>query len=86
MLTPCLTQVWDMRTPDKPEGLLMGHQAGITCIAAKGDGIRFVSNSKDQSCKLWDLRVMSDANADLIRKAAVLPTWDYRWAMCFGLC
>lgn len=39
----------------------MGHLEGITFIDSKGDGRYFISNSKDQSIKLWDIRKMSSS-------------------------
>lgn len=35
-----------------------GHQDGITHIDAKGDGVYFITNGKDQCTKLWDIRKM----------------------------
>lgn len=37
----------------------MGHLEGITFIDSRGDGRHLISNSKDQSIKLWDIRKMS---------------------------
>jgi len=33
-----------------------GHVAGVTCVSSKEDNRYFISNSKDQSIKLWDIR------------------------------
>ncbi|CAN0514828.1 unnamed protein product, partial [Ectocarpus sp. 8 AP-2014] len=64
----CVIKIWDLRSPNAAfhpnrfrarcaqVGGLCGHQAGITCITAKGDGRHFISNSKDQTMKLWDMR------------------------------
>lgn len=41
---------------DTPAGVLVGHTEGLTYVASKGDGRYCVSNGKDQSMKLWDLR------------------------------
>jgi WD repeat-containing protein 23 len=44
---------------DKPAGVLTGHLEGITFIDSRGDGRYFISNGKDQTIKLWDIRKMS---------------------------
>lgn len=79
-----LVKVWDRRTLDerncKPVGLLAGHMDGITYIDSRGDGRHLISNSKDQSIKLWDVRVFSDDNAvNQSIKAVRNQPWDYRW-------
>ena len=43
----------------QPAGKLVGHLEGITFIDSRGDGRYFISNSKDQTIKLWDIRTMS---------------------------
>jgi len=75
----CSINVWDRRCLSqggKPAGVLVGHLGGITYIDSKGDGVYLVSNAKDQTAKLWDIRTMSDPGN-------VPPTprkymWDYR--------
>ncbi|RVW54977.1 LEC14B protein [Vitis vinifera] len=75
-----LCKVWDRRcfiSKGKPAGVLMGHLEGITFIDSRGDGRHLISNSKDQSIKLWDIRKMSS-------NATCTPgfrnyEWDYRW-------
>lgn len=37
----------------------MGHLEGITFLDTRGDGRYFISNGKDQTIKLWDIRRMS---------------------------
>ncbi|XP_039020946.1 LEC14B protein-like [Hibiscus syriacus] len=57
-----LCKVWDRRcfiAKDKPAGVLMGHLEGITFIDSRGDDRYFISNGKDQTIKLWDIRKMS---------------------------
>ncbi|CAN1271403.1 LEC14B protein [Linum perenne] len=72
--------VWDRRcliARGKPAGVLTGHVEGITCIDSRGDGRYFISNGKDQTIKLWDIRKMapsSTCNSE-IRDYE----WDYRW-------
>lgn len=64
----------------KPVGVLAGHRDGITYIDSKGDGRHLISNSKDQSIKLWDVRKFSSADAqDHTRQAVSIQNWDYRW-------
>jgi len=58
-------------------GILIGHREGITYISPKGDGRYLLSNGKDQSMKLWDIRTMTDYNKikpNGLRKYH----WDYR--------
>lgn len=55
-------QVWDrrcFRSKGKPAGILMGHLEGITFLDSRNDGRYFISNGKDQTIKLWDIRKMS---------------------------
>lgn len=77
-------QVWDRRTLNeaspKPVGVLAGHMDGITYIDSKGDSRYLISNSKDQSIKLWDVRVFSSDDAqEYTRKVVSEQNWDYRW-------
>ena len=59
-------QVWDRRlvNTESPEavGVFSGHRDGITYLDMKGDGRHFISNSKDQTIKLWDMRKFSNWN------------------------
>jgi WD repeat-containing protein 23 len=52
-------KVWDRRSlGDRREvGAFVGHIEGITYIDSKGDGRYILSNGKEQSMKLWDLRM-----------------------------
>ncbi|KAJ8268047.1 hypothetical protein COCON_G00132190 [Conger conger] len=79
-----LCKVWDRRTlrEDRPEpvGQLAGHSDGITFIHSKGDARYLISNSKDQSIKLWDVRRFSPGEGLAASRLAVTQqTWDYRW-------
>lgn len=80
-----MLKVWDRRTLDdcgfpKPVGVLAGHIDGITYVHPRGDGRHLISNSKDQSIKLWDVRLFSsDCAAKNTLKAVHAQSWDYRW-------
>ncbi|EAT40857.1 AAEL007451-PA [Aedes aegypti] len=79
-----LIRVWDQRCLNEanPEsvGALIGHFDGITYIDSRNDGRYIISNSKDQSIKLWDLRVFSPADAESrIKDQVSYGHWDYRW-------
>jgi len=58
-------KVWDRRSlaSMRPAGLFLGHTEGLTYIDSKGDGRYVISNGKDQTCKLWDLRNMISTDA-----------------------
>jgi len=76
-----LCKVWDRRLLDGGQsgsavGVMCGHMDGITCLNSKNDGHYFISNSKDQTIKLWDTRKMlssSPSNYQPRRR------WDYRY-------
>ena len=80
----CLIKVWDRRTlgveGGRPAGYLPGHHGGITSLAARGDGVYILSNSKDQTAKLWDLRsMMSSEKFESLPPVPPRAQWDYRW-------
>lgn len=69
----CRIGVFDRRT-DSPSGVLEGHTEGITCVDENPSNSNFlVSNSKDQSARLWDLRKLGPASSWRKRNR-----WDYR--------
>ncbi|KAJ6329210.1 hypothetical protein OIU77_010812 [Salix suchowensis] len=75
-----LCKVWDRRcfiAKGKPAGVLSGHLEGITFIDSHGDGRYFISNGKDQTIKLWDIRKMAP-NATSYSGLRNYE-WDYRW-------
>uniref|UniRef100_A0A672T4F0 DDB1- and CUL4-associated factor 11 n=1 Tax=Sinocyclocheilus grahami TaxID=75366 RepID=A0A672T4F0_SINGR len=79
-----LCKVWDRRTlrEDRPQpvGHLAGHRDGITFIHSKGDARYLISNSKDQTIKLWDVRKFSPKEGLAASRLAVTQqNWDYRW-------
>jgi WD repeat-containing protein 23 len=76
-------KVWDRRSMgDRREaGAFVGHIEGLTYIDSKGDGRYILSNGKDQSMKLWDLRmVMSTSRYNEIsnNRYAHSSGYDYR--------
>lgn len=79
-----ICKVWDRRTmredDPRPVGILAGHQDGITFIDSKGDARYLISNSKDQTIKLWDMRRFSGHEGlEASRQAVTQQNWDYRW-------
>lgn len=53
---------------------------GITYIDSRGDDRYFLTNSKDQSMKVWDLRVHSTKiGIDATKRSVRGQKWDYRW-------
>ena len=79
-----LVKVWDRRmlsnTCTTPVGCLAGHQDGITFIDSIGDARYLLSNSKDQSIKLWDIRRFSSEDAiNNVKQVVRGQAWDYRW-------
>ncbi|XP_022992516.1 LEC14B protein [Cucurbita maxima] len=73
-------KVWDRRcfiSKGKAAGILEGHVEGITFIDSRGDGRYLISNGKDQTIKLWDIRKMSN-NATHYNRPRNYD-WDYRW-------
>lgn len=76
-----LCKVWDrrcIRSQGKSEGVLMGHLEGVTSIDSRGDGRYLISNGKDQTIKLWDIRRMS-SDATSCTGWFRNYEWDYRW-------
>ena len=55
-------QVWDRRTLQNDDcqavGILAGHNEGITHLDSRNDGRYVISNCKDDTIRLWDLRKM----------------------------
>ncbi|XP_054787125.1 LEC14B homolog [Prosopis cineraria] len=72
-------KVWDRRcfvSKGQPAGTLVGHLQGITFIDSRGDGRYLISNGKDQTTKLWDIRKMS---SNVMNPGLQDEDWDYRW-------
>ncbi|KIH46891.1 WD domain, G-beta repeat protein [Ancylostoma duodenale] len=93
-----LVKVYDRRAfgemDFQPVGAFAGHRDGITYIDARGDDRHLISNSKDQTVKLWDLRRFSSEETVvcaffysgielfMLRKTINCvrqQSWDYRW-------
>ncbi|TVY21619.1 LEC14B protein [Lachnellula arida] len=77
-------KVWDTRSmgDSRAAGAFVGHIEGLTYIDSKGDGRYILSNGKEQSMKLWDLRmVMSPSDFTSLRpsRRTLEPRFDYRW-------
>ncbi|KAI1801579.1 WD40 repeat-like protein [Daldinia bambusicola] len=53
-------KVWDRRSmgDGREAGAFVGHIQGLTYLDSKNDGRYLLSNGKDQSMKLWDLKMM----------------------------
>jgi WD40 repeat protein len=69
------------RSEIKAVGCLLGHTAGVTSLNGKGDGRYLISNGKDHSVKLWDLRMMlPDVLYDRDDRAQIpCRNYDYRF-------
>jgi WD repeat-containing protein 23 len=60
-------------------GVFLGHTEGLTYVDSKGDGRYVLSNGKDQTAKLWDLRkMMSKEKADKIDPNHYTTRFEYR--------
>merc|ERR1712241_565274 len=80
-----LVKIWDRRSLKEsnpvPVGIFAGHVDGITFIDAREDARHIITNSKDQSIKLWDLRKFANNRSIELTKDAIRHRagWDYRW-------
>ncbi|KAK3674253.1 hypothetical protein LTR78_005722 [Recurvomyces mirabilis] len=76
-------KVWDRRSlaSMRPAGMFLGHTEGLTYIDSKGDGRYVISNGKDQTCKLWDLRKMINTDeGERINPQDYTTNFDYRFS------
>ncbi|KAK5164350.1 uncharacterized protein LTR77_010046 [Saxophila tyrrhenica] len=76
-------KVWDRRSlaSMRPAGMFLGHTEGLTYIDSKGDGRYVISNGKDQTCKLWDLRNMISTDKGMgINPQDYTTNFDYRFS------
>ncbi|PSN70259.1 WD40 repeat-like protein [Corynespora cassiicola Philippines] len=74
-------KVWDRRSmgDGREAGVFLGHTEGLTYVDSKGDGRYVLSNAKDQTAKLWDLRkMMSKDKADRVDTNAYTSHFEYR--------
>eukprot|EP01086_Lenisia_limosa_P005460 TRINITY_DN2227_c0_g1_i2.p1 TRINITY_DN2227_c0_g1~~TRINITY_DN2227_c0_g1_i2.p1 ORF type:complete len:163 (-),score=34.48 TRINITY_DN2227_c0_g1_i2:61-549(-) len=53
---------FDLRRPEKIMRKLPGHTDTITHLAVSPDGSRLLSNSMDQSIKIWNINSHADSN------------------------
>jgi WD40 repeat protein len=62
-----------------------GHTEGLTHLCARGDGRHLISNAKDQTIKLWDVRTLVSPSAAASGQMTGSSNWprvpgfDYRW-------
>uniref|UniRef100_A0AC34QJQ8 WD repeat-containing protein 23 n=1 Tax=Panagrolaimus sp. JU765 TaxID=591449 RepID=A0AC34QJQ8_9BILA len=80
-----LINMWDRRTMDmfgegKPVCQFAGHRDGVTFIDSRKDNRYFLTNSKDQTIKVWDVRLPSSKEGiEATKRAVRSQNWDYRW-------
>ncbi|XP_065188636.1 DDB1- and CUL4-associated factor 11-like [Sycon ciliatum] len=74
----CVVKAWDRRTlsAGNPEAVATfhGHSDGLTCVSPRGDGRYLISNSKDHSMKLWDVRKPAAASMSPEQSTAATAT------------
>ena len=76
-------KVWDRRSlgDGRAAGVFLGHTEGLTYVDSKGDGRYIISNGKDQTAKLWDLRkVIPTEKAGKINPQDYSTGFEYRMA------
>lgn len=74
-------KVWDRRSmgDGREAGVFLGHTEGLTYVDSKGDGRYVLSNAKDQTAKLWDIRkMMSKGKADQVDINRYTTRFEYR--------
>lgn len=59
--------------------MFVGHLDGVTYVDSKRDARYLISNSKDQTIKLWDLRVFAKGETSPSSSRQTRSRWDYRW-------
>jgi len=57
-VTSCdqLLKLWDLRKPAAPSLVMNGHSDTITCLSLSPDGSYALSNSMDNTLRIWDVR------------------------------
>lgn len=76
--------MWDRRcftAEGQAAGVLTGHLEGVTFIDSRGDGRYFISNGKDQTIKMWDIRKMSSGVNRYVLVSSTLSI-TYRTLTC----
>lgn len=78
-------KVWDRRSmgDGREAGAFVGHIEGLTYIDSKDDGRYLLSNGKDQTMKLWDLKMMYSSTQfenKNPRQHTSYSEFDYRWS------
>ncbi|KAI8627826.1 WD40-repeat-containing domain protein [Xylariaceae sp. FL1651] len=78
-------KVWDRRSmgDGREAGAFVGHIEGLTYMDSKDDGRYLLSNGKDQSMKLWDLKMMytsAQFREKNPRRHTPYSDFDYRWS------
>ncbi|KAI8119043.1 hypothetical protein FF38_02422 [Lucilia cuprina] len=80
-----IIKLWDLRCSSgcshrstKASSVFLGHFDSITYIDPRNDGHYMLSNSKDQSIKIWDLRQPTPKSKIRSPPNAPLIDWDYR--------
>uniref|UniRef100_D3TNE4 WD40 repeat-containing protein n=1 Tax=Glossina morsitans morsitans TaxID=37546 RepID=D3TNE4_GLOMM len=75
-------KLWDLRCnyrADKSASVFVGHLDGITYIDPRNDGHYLLSNARDQSIKIWDIRQPTPNSQVQKNPTSPLIEWDYRW-------
>lgn len=74
-------KIWDRRSlgEGRAAGVFLGHTEGLTYVDSKGDGRYVLSNGKDQTTKLWDLRkTVPTEKANRMNHGKFTTNFDYR--------
>ena len=79
-----ILKVWDRRSlNDRREaGAFVGHKGGLTYIDSKNDGRYVLSNGKDQTAKLWDVRMAYSSeqfHSEDMTQYTRYSEYDYRY-------
>lgn len=70
-----VARIYDRRTPGLSSCfVLAGHSSGITHAESNANGNYILTNSKDQTIKLWDLRNVTTTSMDIVDPVR----YDYR--------
>jgi Prp8 binding protein len=55
-------QVWDLRQNDEPSLVMRGHSDTVTGLRTSPDGSHLLSNSMDNTLRVWDMRPYAPQN------------------------